>query len=305
MPELVFSVPFLVRLRPSWEAAVKKPKIKAKEALEDIQAGIDDISLMKKYKLSAKGLQSLFKKLGHAGIIKHVNASEVLSDLRSGISSDDLMKKYSLTPRGMQNLFQELDRAGILKTSAEGDGVRAKVVVNINEIAEDIRSGLNRTQLMEKYRMSPRALKWVSTTLISSGTITWQEIYDRLCTTYEDLAPDKPRGAKRYPVSLDCNIYEAANQSVLGKVRDISYKGVGVLGIQAKVGDTKTLVVPGDEFGEFAAFTFDAECRWTKRGPIGEFLAGFEISYISIGDLKEFQLLLHWVRFGNRDKKFL
>ena len=281
------------------------PKIKAKEALEDIRAGMDDISLMKKYKVSAKGLQSLFKKLGRAGIIKHVNASEVLADLRSGINSDDLMKKYSLTPCGMQNLFQELDRTGILKTSAERDGVPAKVVININEIAEDIRSGLERTQLMEKYRMSPRALRWISTTLISSGTITWQEIYDKLCTTHEDLAPDKPRGAKRYPVPLDCNIYEADNPGVLGKVRDISYKGVGVLGIKAKEGDTKTLVVPKDEFGEFATFTFDAKCRWKKRDPSGEFLAGFEISYISIGNLKEFQLLLHLVRFGNRHRKFL
>jgi len=295
----------IIPVQSSWEAAVKISKIKAKEALADIRAGMDDISLMKKYKLSAKGLQSLFTKLGQAGIIKHVNASEVLADLRSGINSDDLMKKHSLTPRGMQNLFQELDRAGILKASAEQDGVPAKVVINTNEIAEDIRSGLNKTQLMEKYRMSPRALRWVSTTLISSGTITWQEIYDKLCKTYKDLAPDKPRGAKRYPVPFDWNIYEADNEGVLGKVRDIAYKGVGVQGIKAKEGDTKTLVIPGDEFGEFAAFTFDAECRWTKRAPAGEFLAGFEISYISIGNLKEFQLLLHWVRFGNRHKKFL
>jgi hypothetical protein len=281
------------------------PKINAKEALEDIRAGMDDISLMKKYKLSANGLQSLFKKLGQAGIIKHVNAREVLADLRAGISSDELMKKYSITRRGMENLFWELNRAGVLETSVERDGVPAKVVININEIANDIRSGLSRTQLMEKYRMSPRAMRWVSATLISSGTITWQEMYEKLCTSYKDLVPDKPRGAKRYPVLFDCNIYEADNGGVLGKVRDISYKGVGVLGIEAKVGDSKTLVIPGDEFGEFATFTFDAECRWMKKDPAGEFLAGFEISYISIGNLKEFQLLLHWVRFGNRDKKFL
>jgi Mor family transcriptional regulator len=284
---------------------VKIPRVNAKEALEDIRAGMDDISLMKKYKLSANGLQSLFKKLGQAGIIKHVNARDVLADLRAGMSSDELMKKYSLTRRGMENLFWELNRTGVLETSPERDGVPAKVVININEIAKDVRSGLNKTQLMEKYRMSPRALRWVSATLISSGTITWQEIYDKLCTSYKDLVPDKPRAAKRYPVLFDCNIYEADNGGVLGKVRDISEKGVGALGIEAKVGDTRTLVVPGDEFGEFATFTFDAECRWMKKDPAGEFLAGFEISYISIGNLKEFQLLLHWVRFGNRDKKFL
>src|SRR5208283_1866229 len=252
--------------------AVKRPRVKAKEALEDIRAGMDDISLMKKYKLSAKGLQSLFKKLGLAGIIKHVNASEVLADLRSGISSDDFMKKYSLTRRGMQNLFWELDRAGVLKASAEQDGVPAKVVININEITEDIRSGLDATQLMKQYRMSPRAMRWVSTTLISSGAISWKEIYDKLRIAHEDLVPDKPRGAKRYPVQFDCNICEADNGGVSGKVRDISHKGVGVLGIQAKVGDTKTLVVPKDEFGEFATFTFDAECRWTKIDPAGEFV---------------------------------
>ncbi|MGO9568750.1 MAG: PilZ domain-containing protein [Desulfomonilaceae bacterium] len=284
---------------------MKIPKIKAKQALEDIRAGMDDISLMKKYKLSAKGLQSLFKKLGQAGIIKHVNAREVLADLRAGMSSDELTKKYSLTRRGMQNLFWELDRAGVLKASAEQDGVPAKVVINIHEIAKDIKSGMNRTQLMDKYRMSPRALRWVSATLISSGAMSWKEILDKLSIAHEDLVPDKPRGAKRYPVLFGCNIYEADNGGVPGKIRDISHKGIGVLGIKAKVGDTKTLVVPGDEFGEFAAFNFDAECRWTKRDPAGEFLAGFEISYISIGNLKEFQLLLHWVRFGNRDKKFL
>jgi hypothetical protein len=284
---------------------VKPPGINAKEALEDIRKGMDDISLMKKYGLSAQVLHGLFKRLGQAGVIKHVNAREVLADLRSGINSDDLMKKYSLTPHGMQNLFKELDRAGVLKTSAERDGVPAKVVINTSEIAEDIRSGLNKTQLMEKYRMSPRALRWVSAMLISSGALTWQEIYDKLCVTYKDLVPDKPRGAKRYPVLLDCNIYEMDNESTLGKVRDISYKGVGVQGIKARVGDTKTLVVPKEEFGEFAAFIFDAECRWTKRDPVGEFLAGFEISYISIGNLREFQVLFHLVRFGNRDKKFL
>ena len=234
-----------------------------------------------------------------------MNASEVLADLRSGINSDDLMKKHSLTPRGMQNLFQELDRAGILEARAEQQGVPAKVEINLNEIAEDIRSGLDGTQLMEKYRMSPRSLRRVSTMLISSGSITWQEIYDKLSTTYKDLVPDKPRGGKRSPVPFDCNIYEMHNEGVLGKVRDIAYKGVGVQGIKAKVGDTKTLVVAKDEFGEFATFTFDAECRWKKRDPSGEFLVGFEISYISIANLKEFQLLLHLVRFGNRHRKFL
>ena len=47
-----------------------------------------------------------------------------------------------------------------------------------------------------------------------------------------------------------------------GFVRDISEEGVGVAGIEAKVGDLKTLVILGDEFGEFSSFEFEAYCRW-------------------------------------------
>jgi PilZ domain len=282
---------------------MNKRRIKAKEALADIRAGMDDVALMKKYSLSAEGLQSLFTQLGEAGIIKHLNAHEVIADLRSGISSDDLMEKYQLSALGMQSLFQELDRAGLLKGRAEENGVPAKVVININQIVEDIKSGLTKAQLMRKYRLSPRALRWVSMTLITSGAIAWQEIIDKLGTTYEELVPKNPRRTKRYPLLFDCQIYEAGNPQVLGKVRDIADKGLGVRGIHAKEGDVKTLVVPEDDFMEFARFTFDAECRWMRKDPEGGFVAGFEICHMSVGNLKEFQLLLHLVRFGNRHKK--
>ncbi len=277
-----------------------KPKVSANEVLRDIRKGMDDVALMKKYRLSSKGLQSLFKKLGQAGIIRHLNAQAVVADLRAGISGDGLMKKYRLTPQGLQNLFQELDRAGLLKGSAEEDGVPEKVVINIHRIVEDIKSGLTKIQLMQKYHLSSRGLRWVSMTLIISGTIGWQEIYDNLCTTYDQLVPDKLRQTKRFPLPFDCPVYEADNPGVVGKIRDIAEKGLGILGIEANVSETKTLVIPADEFGEFARFTFDTECRWITKDPRGLFVAGFEICHISIGSLREFQLLLHLAKFGQR-----
>jgi len=284
---------------------MRKPRIPAKDVLDAIRSGVDDIALMKKYQLSAKGLQSLFTKLGQAGIIKHLNAHEVLADLRSGLSSDGLMKKYKLTDEGLQNLFQELDRAGLLRGTAEQRGVPATEVINIHQIVEGIKSGLTKAQLMQKYHLSDRALRWVSMMLISSGAIAWQEVYDNLCETYQELVPDKVRQTKRYPLPFECPVYAADNPGVVGKVRDIAEKGLGVLGISANVGDTKTLVIPKDKFGEFAGFTFDAVCRWTTKGPKGLVRAGFEISHISIGNLKEFRLLLHSVEFGSKDKAFL
>ncbi|AFM26209.1 PilZ domain-containing protein [Desulfomonile tiedjei] len=275
---------------------MNKPKICAKQALEDIQAGNDDDYLMKKYRLSPKGLQSLFQKLGQAGIIKHLNAHEVMADLRTGISSQGLMKKYGLTSEGLQNLFQELDRAGLLRGTAEQRGVPSKVVINIHRIAEDIRVGLTKSQLMQKYHLSARGLRWISMTLISSGAIAWWEIYDSLCANYEDLIPDRLRQTRRYPLPFHCPVHEADNPHVVGQLRDVSENGLGVVGMRARTGDTKNLVIQGDEFGEFASFSLESTCRWITKDQRGVFVAGFEISHISIGNLKEFELLLHIVK---------
>ena len=118
-----------------------------------------------------------------------MNAYEVMADLKSGMSSDELMKKYRLTEEGLQNLFPELDRAGLLRGTPEQSGVPSKVVINIHQIVEDIESGLNKSQLMQKYHLSPRGLRWVSMTLISSGSIDWRKIYDNLCANYDELIP--------------------------------------------------------------------------------------------------------------------
>ncbi|MFZ5865183.1 MAG: DUF4388 domain-containing protein [Thermodesulfobacteriota bacterium] len=46
-----------------------KREVKAKEVVADIRAGIDDVGLMNKYKLTPRGLDSLFGKLLTAGLI--------------------------------------------------------------------------------------------------------------------------------------------------------------------------------------------------------------------------------------------
>jgi hypothetical protein len=49
---------------------MEKKTLNAKEVLDDIKAGMDEAALMEKYQLSEKGLQSLLKKLMHAGVLK-------------------------------------------------------------------------------------------------------------------------------------------------------------------------------------------------------------------------------------------
>ncbi|MFH1118022.1 MAG: zinc ribbon domain-containing protein [Pseudomonadota bacterium] len=124
-----------------------KPKIDAKQALEDIRSGMDDQTLMDKYAISAKGLESLFKKLIDLGVIsrqeidqrssesfgnvsitnnlrgkeqparehgRSVNAQEAAGDIRSGMNDADLMEKYRLSSKGLQSLFGQLTEAGVV-----------------------------------------------------------------------------------------------------------------------------------------------------------------------------------------------
>ncbi len=61
---------------------MEKRKITAREVLKDVQAGMNDTALMKKYMLSAQGLQSVFNKMIEARIIteEEVDARVPLSE---------------------------------------------------------------------------------------------------------------------------------------------------------------------------------------------------------------------------------
>lgn len=48
---------------------MEKPIIDARQAIQDIRAGMDDAALMRKYRLSARGLQSLYTKLLESGFL--------------------------------------------------------------------------------------------------------------------------------------------------------------------------------------------------------------------------------------------
>jgi hypothetical protein len=63
------------------------------------------------------------------------------------------------------------------------------------------------------------------------------------------------------------------------------------------VGELKTLVILGDEFGEFSSFEFEAYCRWCYAEEAGgTCLAGFAISKISKNDLQQLKMLVRLVR---------
>ena len=267
-------------------------KIEAKLILEDIRLGMDDLSLMNKYELSAKGLQSLFEQLGNIGLVRRLNARELLEDIRSGVGQDGLVR-ISAFRKWSAKIVRGTGSGGPFKAlRAAGQHSRQNYRQYLTRLRRRYHGGLGRGQLMENYRLTSRALRWVCMELVSNGLLSWRELYEKLSSGSEGLVLDKPRESRRFALVFDVEIHEAGHSETPGKVRDVTQRGIGVSGIRAKVDERKTLVIAGDEFGEFATFTFDAVCRWASKAPGGDYLAGFEVSYISVRSMGEFRVLI-------------
>ena len=82
-----------------------KAEIYAKEILHDIRSGMDDVNLMHKYKVTAKGLDSVFRKLFAAGLI----SQQELNARKMGY----------LETVNLSGLFQTQQEAGRLKKKTE------------------------------------------------------------------------------------------------------------------------------------------------------------------------------------------
>ncbi len=82
-----------------------------------------------------------------------------------------------------------------------------------------------------------------------------------------------------------CRIRKRAALGAFTQSRNVSEHGLAVAGIDVQEGDTRRILVLGDDFGEVAPFEFQAVCRWTRRGASHEQpMAGFEITNISQKD---------------------
>jgi hypothetical protein len=66
----------------------EKPKINIREIIEDIRSGLDDSSLMRKYRLSERGLQLLYEKLRTTGLLTEEEARARLEIVTEATESE-------------------------------------------------------------------------------------------------------------------------------------------------------------------------------------------------------------------------
>ncbi len=174
--------------------------------------------------------------------------------------------------------------------------------VSVREIVEDIQlRRLTDTQLMEKYKVSAKGLQSVFQKLLDRRAVKSEDIEGRSQPYVDTITLEQRQEHQRHylpqPVPIyetrdTISIYERKDLHNKGRVNDITERGIGVVGIDANVGDTKAFVIVADEFVELDPFSFDAICRWVQLEESGEYSAGFEITKISARALTELQKLI-------------
>jgi uncharacterized protein (DUF433 family) len=257
---------------------MEKTIIDAREVLQDIRSGIDDSALMEKYRLSAKGLQSLFDKLSNAGLIKQISPKTMIRDIRSGMSHDELMQKHKLSSGGLDRVLKDLQDFGLLCLPLQSKPNRTKITIVIPKIVNDLQAGMSELALMEKYDLSAAALRHAFDKLLKRGAIA-SDLLAHLSPEADDTAKivGTRTHERRYPV-LSLRVCQVDDRIGAGFVRDISESGVGISGLLASEGDVKDLLFRADDFLEVKPFIFRATCRWFKiQSPTARPLSGFEI----------------------------
>ena len=215
---------------------------------------------------------------------KRIIEKEIVKDIARGMRDSELTLKYNLSGDQLRSIFKQLAN------------VRAK---RIQTLASDLRSGMARWEIMKKYQLSSQALASSLKRLLKANAITSAEFETFRSFDGERRTERDSRGTQRNQPIPVVTICEAGKPGTRYQVRDISESGVGVSGIRARMEETKSLVVVGDEFGEIAPFEFEAQCRWARQSePDGPNSAGFRITTISEQDRHRLREFIKGFTFG-------
>ncbi len=179
--------------------------------------------------------------------------------------------------------------------------MKIKRKVNAGMLIEDIRAGVQNSELIEKYDLSPKLLQRALVKLVERGDFDPRELAGRITPPdLPEIESERRRTPRQYP-ALTVHVREEGYEANRGTVIDISEIGLRVQGIEAVPLEVKTLVIYGDELDVFETFSFAAICRWVRQDlPDGALVAGFEITQVSDRNFEQLLNLtqLQTVSFG-------
>ncbi len=149
----------------------KKVVINAYEAVELIKSGLDDRELMDRYRLSARGLQSLITKLVKAGLIEQSETDSRHTKSESVLLADSQVKDNPLL----------LDIRECLESGKDGREIREKYGLNLEQF-DQLLAEVNSAIGMEKKSVTSTG-RFLTIKKKNSGEI----IYAARCASLSEL----------------------------------------------------------------------------------------------------------------------
>jgi hypothetical protein len=215
---------------------------------------------------------------------RKIFAKDIVSDVRSGMKSGELMQKYRLSRDQLNDVLDKL-----FKASSD----LAK------KVSGDILLGMLDSHIMEKYQLSKTGLERSLQKLVELGLIDRESLYRFPSAHSENILPGEKRRGNRSVPSFYVRVIDRENPCNSGQMKDISYRGLGITGMQARLGEDKVIAILGDDSGLITPFEVRAECRWVSVGrQPSEIIAGFQIRQISDKDLSWLKEFIDVVRIG-------
>lgn len=166
--------------------------------------------------------------------------------------------------------------------------------ISARQVIEDIRSGTAVMELLQKHKLTSNELRRLLDKLLHFRLLNQRELDSWSTLNHEITVIRGVRQDARLTIDFPLRVQDCDHPYKQGIVRDLSQRGIGVSGINARVGETRTLVVRLNGIADCSSVRFEAKCRWVIQMEADgqECMAGFEITGIDSAALKELRKVL-------------
>jgi hypothetical protein len=173
--------------------------------------------------------------------------------------------------------------------------------IKFRDFANDVVAGLTSFELTRKYALSPEELQTLLREILEAEAAGLVDFNLRSIWGERGVTIEHFRVSHRHMLSFTLPIFEENNPENEGIVIDISRYGFRAKGLEARSGDIRNLVIPGDGFYLTSELTLKAGCRWIGRDEIAEtWVSGFFVITVSGGSWEDFNQLFEVVDTGPR-----
>ncbi len=272
---------------------MNKTKINAADVLVDIRKGMSRTELKEKYRLSEKGLNSLFLKLQYALYTeesyldkvteRQVSAREILRDIKAGVSEPDLMAKYKISAMALNTLYEDLKTLGLLDSEPSGRRVPAR------ELITDMYRGLNEPDLMEKYSLSTSELKNLLEQMLVVKLLKPEQLVN-MPMFHQALGVSGV--VQAFAPLHEFTVCDVLDLETSGSLEYITADAVYVSGLSASADEVKTVVLQSPTFMYNKPLVFDVKCSPAVTGTASTPLVRLTIIQIAPIVLREYKELI-------------